>query len=295
MNIRKIRGFCIAAKLSSFSRAADSIFMTQPAFSRMIASMEEELGCTLFERGRVETTLTPIGRMILPEMEEIVEHYERAAHTASEYKPKAEGAIVIGEFHFGWTDRCRHLCACWNSRSAAPIRTQEVSGLSAFTMLRSGDIDFMHTMYTPAKYQPFLEAIPAEKFRHCAFVSESHRLAGEKDISLRDLKGERFMFYERSQFPLMYERVTSACAEEGFIPGVYYETDNTEMLMNRVGTGEGIAVIPGFTHVVAGVAAVPIREMPPEPSYWFWWKENPRPEVLEFVKYLTEMAGGPDT
>jgi DNA-binding transcriptional LysR family regulator len=115
-----------------------------------------------------------------------------------------------------------------------------------------------------------------------------HKLAGREEVSLSDLKNEKFIFYERSQFPLMFERVTSACAEEGFIPTVVFETDNTSMMMNRVGTGEGIAVIPNFCRPLRGVVAIPIKEMPHEPSYWFWWKENTRPEVQQFVKYLQE-------
>jgi len=289
MNIRKIKGFCTAAKCGSFFKAADSIFMSQPAFSRMISSMEEELGCILFERSRTETVLTDIGKQILPEMEQIVDHYERAAHLASVYTPLGEGSIIIGEFRFGWADSCRELCAEWNSKNiGSPIRTQEVSGTSAFTSLRAGDIDFIHTMYTPSKFQPFLEVVPAERFRHCAYMSMGHRLAGQSEVSIKDLKNEKFIFYERSQFPLMYERVTSVCAEEGFIPTVVFETDNTSMLMNRVATGEGIAVIPNFCRPLRGVVAIPVKEMPYEPSYWFWWKENTRPEVLQFVKYLEE-------
>lgn len=289
MNIRKIKGFCTAAKCGSFFKAADSIFMSQPAFSRMISSMEEELGCVLFERSRTETVLTDIGKQILPEMEQIVEHYERAAHIASVYTPVGEGNIIIGEFRFGWSDRSRELCAEWNSKNiGSPIKTQEVSGTSAFTSLRAGDIDFLHTMYAPTKFQPFLETVPAEPFRHCAYISVGHRFAGRDEISLSELKDEKFIFYERSQFPLMFERVTAACADEGFIPTVVFETDNTSMMMNRVGTGEGIAVIPNFCRPLRGVVAVPIKEMPYEPSYWFWWKENTRPEVQQFVQYLQE-------
>ena len=296
MNIQKIKGFCTAARCGSFSKAADSLFMTQPAFSRMISSMEEELGCTLFERGRTETVLTSAGKKILPEMEEIVERYEKVAHSASDYKPHSGGSIVIGEFRFGWADESRQLCAEWMSKGlGADIKIKEVSGTNVFAMGRSGEIDFLHTIYTPEKYQPFLAALPAKTYSHYAYLPEGHRLAGCEDVSLKDLKDENFMFFERNQFPLMYKRVASACAEEGFIPHVTYESDNKSMMLDRVSASEGIAVLPGFISARPGIVRVRIREIPPERSYWFWWKENTRPETLRFIEFLKEKLGTDDT
>lgn len=291
MNIHKIIGFCAAARYGSFSKAAASTFMTQPAFSRMISSIEEEFGCKLFERSKTETVLTPIGRELLPEMQAIVSHYERAAQMASQYNPRAEKNIVISSFRFGWSDECRALCASHlRLFPETGIRFLEESGTSAFEALRSGEIDFLHTMYTPTRYETLLCAIPAESFRHRAYLSSGHPLAGRREISLRELRHEGFICFPRDQFPLMFERVTKACADEGFIPEVVYETDNLPLMMNRISTGDGVAVVPDFVQVVPGVSAVPIKEIPAEPSYWFWWKQNDRPEVLAFADFLRRLA-----
>lgn len=50
MNMKQIEGFCLLAKTLNFSRAASRMYISQPAFSRMIVSLEEELGCQLFLR-----------------------------------------------------------------------------------------------------------------------------------------------------------------------------------------------------------------------------------------------------
>lgn len=292
MNSRQVTGFCAVAKLKSFSKAASSIYMTQPAFSRMISSLEEELGCRLFNRSKTETVLTPIGQDILPEMQELQKHLQKVEQLTSHYKPRTEQTIVIGEFCFGWADSSRADCANYlRLHPDVSIQIQEVSGTNAFQGLQTGEIDLLHTMYAPSRFQShqsLLKTLPADPYRHCAYVSTGHPLAQEKEISLRQLAKEPLIFFSREQFPLMYDRVTSACADVGFIPNVAYETDNTSNMLNRVATGYGIAVIPNFLAEVPGVKAVPIREMPVEPSFWFWHVENERPQVLEFIEYLRQ-------
>lgn len=294
MNNRKVMGFCAAAKYGSFSKAASSIYMTQPAFSRMISSLEEELGCELFRRSKTETVLTPIGREILPEMQEVLRHYQKIEQLTSHYKPRTEKTIVIGEFCFGWADESRAACAAYlRLHPDVSIRIQEISGTNAFQGLQTGEIDLLHTMYAPTRYrshQSLLKTLPCEPYRHCAYMSTSHPLAYEPEISLRQLEKDPFIFFSRDQFPLMYDRVCAACADVGFIPDVAFETENLSHMMNHVATGDGVAVIPNFAAEVPGVKAVPIREMPAEPSFWFWHHENDQPQVLDFIEFLTKLA-----
>ena len=61
MNMKQIEGFCLLAKTLNFSRAASRMYISQPAFSRMIVSLEEELGCQLFLRSKTEPKLTVAG------------------------------------------------------------------------------------------------------------------------------------------------------------------------------------------------------------------------------------------
>ena len=76
MNIKQIIGFNALAKVLNFSKAADSVYLTQPAFSRMIQSLEEELGGQLFVRSKTSPQLTVLGAQVLPEFQEMERHYE---------------------------------------------------------------------------------------------------------------------------------------------------------------------------------------------------------------------------
>ena len=76
MNMKQIEGFCYLAQTLNFSKAAEMLYITQPAFSRMIVSLEEELGCQLFVRSKVKPQLTLAGEQIYKHMKCICRDYE---------------------------------------------------------------------------------------------------------------------------------------------------------------------------------------------------------------------------
>jgi DNA-binding transcriptional LysR family regulator len=60
----RLRAFAAVAREASFSRAAETLFISQPAVSKHVASLEAELGVALVVRGRRGTVLTPAGRLV---------------------------------------------------------------------------------------------------------------------------------------------------------------------------------------------------------------------------------------
>ena len=86
MTIKQIIGFNVLAKTLNFSKAAESTYMTQPAFSRMIQSLEEELGGQLFLRSKTAPKLSPLGEQVYPELLSIQRSYENIIERVSGYK-----------------------------------------------------------------------------------------------------------------------------------------------------------------------------------------------------------------
>lgn len=72
MDIKTMRCFVAVADYLNFSRAAESLFLSQPSLSLRIKAMEKELGTELFERNRQKVMLNPTGAMLLPEVKEIL-------------------------------------------------------------------------------------------------------------------------------------------------------------------------------------------------------------------------------
>ncbi|GHV88650.1 hypothetical protein AGMMS50267_10100 [Spirochaetia bacterium] len=99
MTLEQIRYFTDIAEHGSFSGAADRLYITQPAVSKQIRNLEEELDCKLFDRqrgggGNNHITLTEIGQQILPSIRNILDQYEAIKQNIDAYK-KSKQVIRI--------------------------------------------------------------------------------------------------------------------------------------------------------------------------------------------------------
>src|SRR5262245_36631864 len=96
VELRHLRYFVTVADLTNFTRAARRLRVAQPALSRQIQDLEEELGLTLFERGPRGTRLTPAGRAFLPEAQGVLQRAEQARQTARAWAEGARGEVHVG-------------------------------------------------------------------------------------------------------------------------------------------------------------------------------------------------------
>jgi len=83
-------------ELQSFTRAARQLYMSQPAISFQIKSLEESLGATLFLRGDKKATLTEAGQMLYPEARQMLRHYQKIKEGLAELKGLKTGHLLVG-------------------------------------------------------------------------------------------------------------------------------------------------------------------------------------------------------
>jgi LysR family hydrogen peroxide-inducible transcriptional activator len=91
VELHEIRYFLARSQTLNFTKAAESCHVSQPALTRAIQKMEDELGGLLFSRERGNTHLTELGRMLKPHLEEVVTRTQAAKETASRFL-RLEGA-----------------------------------------------------------------------------------------------------------------------------------------------------------------------------------------------------------
>lgn len=92
MNIQAIQMVVCVAEELSFSRAAEKLFVSQPAISKQIQQMERELGVALFKRDRHQVELTPAGAACLPLFQQMKRDYERVQRIAGGLTPTCRAA-----------------------------------------------------------------------------------------------------------------------------------------------------------------------------------------------------------
>ena len=95
MDILKLRSFVMVARLGHLTRAAERLFLTQPAVTAHIKAIEQELGITLFDRSPGKITLTRHGELLLPEAEHVLAVFEGFSSKARQIKGEVSGNVQI--------------------------------------------------------------------------------------------------------------------------------------------------------------------------------------------------------
>ena len=99
MDTNSLRTFITTAELESFSLAAEQLYLTQPAISKRIAALEEELGAKLFDRIGRHVSLTEAGRTLLQRARIILQEVEDSRRLISNLSGTVSGRLSIGTSH----------------------------------------------------------------------------------------------------------------------------------------------------------------------------------------------------
>ncbi|OAT81389.1 selenium metabolism-associated LysR family transcriptional regulator [Desulfotomaculum copahuensis] len=96
MNFKQLEAFVRVAELQSFTRAARQLYMSQPAVSFQIKSLEESLGATLFLRGDKKVILTEAGHLLYPEARQMLRHYQKIKEGLAGLRGLQTGHLLVG-------------------------------------------------------------------------------------------------------------------------------------------------------------------------------------------------------
>lgn len=285
IDLRHLRYFQAVAQELHFGRAAARLCIAQPALSRQIQQLEQEIGTPLLRRTQRRVELLPAGLVFLQRSNRILEEVERAAIDARRTGAGEFGRLSVGFIHsstYGLlpsiVERFRHLYPDIELElHEMPITEQHVA-------LTRGviDVGLLRPQQAPSEIQvqpvledPFLVAVPL-----------SHRLAGRGAVGLQELEGEPMVMFPHRGSPLFHARILAMCERAGFTPRVVQQATQIHTVAGLVGAGIGLAIIPGTARNLQprGVHFLDIVDRP-EPVHlalgWLRSKED-MPAVRSF-------------
>ena len=99
MDIQNIRAFLTVVETGSFSRAAEKLFITQPAISKRISTLEESLDCQLFDRLGKSIQLTQAGEALIPSYQRILVEIDETERIVSALRSRVSGHLKFGTSH----------------------------------------------------------------------------------------------------------------------------------------------------------------------------------------------------
>ena len=287
MNSTQQQCFLKAAELLNFTAAAEALFISQPALSRNIAALEEELEVMLFVRRNNVLTLTPGGEIIYRWMQESERTLQTAVHEAQKANAAPQGELRLG---FVKTE----LASQRDTRAIAAFRKAHsnvllsVSHFRAKEIIRhltehSIDIAIMigSAAYGDARLQYFESAV----YRRCMAVPVSHPLADRASVSLKEFREDTFISVEETASPTMNRMITTVCGAAGFAPRLR-ETKNTGEQLSLLEAGQGVALLVEnhAGRVNPLLRFIPLEENFPVSLLCVWDRLNQNPSLRDYLE-----------
>jgi DNA-binding transcriptional LysR family regulator len=240
MNLRQYKYFVEVADQLSFSRAAESLNVSQSALSRQIHLFETELGLMLFDRIGRGITLTQAGRDLYTRCRAILNDAEMIKVRARELTTGTSGQLRIGSTPPALESVVSDVLVGFRCRfPELNIVLIEDSAAQLADYLEEGRLDLAIMGLTTDSPLTSRALFP---LRALAVVPSGHRLFGYSAMGVDMLTAEPLLLLQ-SQY-VTRKVFDVACHAAGFRPQVFLESDSPHSLLNLVRAGLGIAIVP---------------------------------------------------
>ena len=291
MTLNQMKYFIAVARCLSFTEAARSLFMTQPALSRQIQAMEEELGTRLFVRDKKTLKLTPGGSVLYNGLPAFLKQYEDLMNDARNANRGHEGRLRIGILDVYDISELFPAVMSGFQENYPQIRLS----LERFSLgelpelLYDGRLDIICTYGFSLFDKPDLMTVDVQKFDSCIMLNRNHPLADKPDLTLDDLKQERFVQLGSEASQEGYEYISSLLGKGGISPEVTQVQKNEDVLL-WVEMGLGVAVTSNRT-IERHNPRVVVRElnMPEVKGHDVtiaWHRNNYNPAIALFMELM---------
>jgi DNA-binding transcriptional LysR family regulator len=279
---RRVLTFREVARLASFSRAADALNLTQPAVSQQVAALERQLGARLLDRGPGGLTLTAAGALLLEHADVVSDRLELATGQLEELVAERSHHLRVGAFPSALATRVPKALARLADDVKADVSEGTMQELAED--VASGELHvavcFQDHMQ-PRREPEGTERADIEEEPFAAMLPLGHRLAGKREIELKDLADEMFVAPSRSGL------IARACEEAGFTPAIRYVS--RDPLANRGLVAAGLAVTITPAQLAAefhGIAVKPVADGPSRDVYALLPAAGATPLARAFVEAL---------
>lgn len=244
MDIEYIKRFIVVAECLNFSKAAETMFISQPTLSHSITSIEKKLGTTLFVRNTKSVRLTRAGELFLPAAMEIVDRFQRAVNEIDRELNLGSDALNIG--YIG--PAMDNMLSDWikKFRKLNPDVKVHILRYSSTKVVEAFQNNAIHLGIL---YKMNLGNLSGLRYREVGnerfkvLLNVEHPLANCERINLQWLKNEPFLICERSCSPNYYDKVFSICEKRGLRPRVSQTLGMVSDIYRVVGAGLGVAIM----------------------------------------------------
>jgi LysR family hydrogen peroxide-inducible transcriptional activator len=241
MTLTELKYIVAVAAERHFGRAAERSFVSPPSLSAAVRNLEDELGVQIFERGKGEVLLTPVGEEIVAQARRALDEAERVKTIAKHGRDPLDGPLRLGVIHTVAPYLLPDLVARLRELAPKmPLDIEENTTANLDEMLKAGLIDA--AILALPYGGPGIETTPlySETFR--VIVPAKHRWAKKKAIDAGALGDENLLLLNVGH--CFRDQVLDACREFAKAPAPGKQGNSLETIRNMVMSGMGVSVLP---------------------------------------------------
>lgn len=246
MEWQQIQYFQVVARVQHITRAAEILSISQPALSRSIARLEEELEVPLFEREGRTIKLNHYGKLFLERADRILKEYQEVKQEIQDLLNPEYGEISFGFMPTLGTYLIPDLISSFRATySKIDFRFKQNANDSLIKQLKSNEIDFcLVSSIEPNTKVKWIELWKEEIF---LIVPSNHRLSTYESITLNEIENEAFVLLERGNG--LRGIADQLFSESGITPNITFEGEEVHTVVAFVAAGLGVTFIPDFKGV----------------------------------------------
>lgn len=187
MDLQNIRAFLMVAETGSFSRAAEKLYISQPAVSKRISTLEFSLDCQLFDRLGKTVQLTQTGEALIPSYQRILAEISESERIVSNLRTRVSGHLKFGtSHHIGLHRLPPKLREYTNQFPEVELDIQFMDSEQAAALILKGTIELALITLPDVTDKPFT-TIPVWTDPMVCVAANDHALAKLKTISKKQL------------------------------------------------------------------------------------------------------------
>ena len=248
IKINYIEEYILLAETLNFSKTAELYFITQPALSKHIAILEDEMEAKLFERNTRSVKLTPAGEAVYNCFRTMMKLYSRAHREARALALETSGNLVIDSPYYWTGDYTEPLLSVFREKyPACSVSVRYCQPLEGMEDLKQEKCDILISMEMPDVPSTIAGKV-FEKEELCLFLPKNHLVAQKSFVCPSDLNENPYVYlqgYEKRVYTLL-----DGFEKKGIFPSEMYCCEQVDMVGYVLRQKNGLSILPcGVRHM----------------------------------------------
>jgi len=285
MTLNELRYIVAVAQERNFRRAAEKSFISQPALSLAIQKLEDELGIKIFERGKSEVSVTPVGSEIIEQAQRALEEIGQIREIARQGKDQLASTLRLGIIYSVGPYLLPELVPAL--KKLAPEMTLEIEEnitANLDTLLRNGKLDVIIIALPFGDAGILTRPVYDEAFE--VVVNNTHGWAGRRSVKPQELAAEKVLLLDSGH--CFSNQVAEACPDLERKGADIQHGTSLETIRNMVASGLGITVLPASANSARYrsplLKIIPFTKPAPSRRIALAWRKSfARTQVIEVL------------